>query len=89
MFKARTYQRLGSGQEGNIDVQSMNLPEIGSGQEGNIKCSKQKHNRELVLGKKVTQMFKARTYQRFGSGQEDNTDVQSKNLPEIKFLTKR
>ena len=37
MFKARTYQRFGSGQEGNIDVQSKNIYQrLGSGQEGNI-----------------------------------------------------
>ena len=45
----------------------------------------QEHTRDFVLGKKVTLRFKARSYQRFGSGQEGNIDVQSKNIPEIGF----
>ena len=50
---------------------------------------KQEHVRDWDLGKKVTLMLKARTYQRVGSGQDGYIDVQSKNIPEIGLWARR
>ena len=44
---------------------------------------KARTTREWVLDKKVILMFKARTNQRKGSGQEGNIGVQSKTTIEI------
>ena len=85
MLGARTYQRLGSGQEVNINAREWVL-----GKKLTLLWrNEHEHTRDWFLGKKFTLMYGARSYQRFGSGQEGNIDVQSKNIPEIWFWARR